>query len=410
MQIKRFEAKNMTEAFRHIKQEFGSDAVILSARTLRYKKGLFDLTQGGGVEVMAATDKIVIKPDKYVSHRQVINNYSDKKEGIDLSGMPDKNGFFQSISTKFQPIRNMRFRKNKEARNISDDIGELEKLKEHLIMQGIEEDIGQEIIERLYEIQYSKKSKNGNDARANLIRVLDESGIQTTPIKKEVNKQNIIALIGLTGVGKTTTLVKLASLHILELDHSVGVISLDTFRVASNTLLNVYANIIGFPVECVTNSKEVKTVLKKFKNKQIILIDTPGISLNDNKQQYKVKELLDNIRPDEIHLLMHTNTKNSDAEEIIKKFNIFKFDQLLFTKLDETTTCGTIINQLVEAAMPISYITTGQNIPEDITNVELDTLVSLLLETKESNKVIQSYTMQSNGTMLKHGLYGIGNN
>ena len=380
MQIKRFEAKNMAEAFKNIKQEFGPDAVILSAKTIQKEKGLFNTVRASRVEVLAANDTYVLAQDNSINKKQAIAKYTEKKEPNITEDPKPKNGMFQTISSRLNPLKPFRVTDTHPKNDTSNDFAELQSLKNHLIAHGIETDMVSEIIDRVQRIKSSKKRTISKDIHQLLYSALEEVGIESASDTPEDLENKRICLLGLTGVGKTTTLAKLAAVEIIEKHKSVGVVSLDSFRVGSNALLNVYANIIGFDVYSATTIKEVKTALKEYKNKDIILIDTPGIGLNDHYQKYQIKELIDKLDPDETHLLMHANVKKADAKEITRQFELFQYNRILFTKIDETSTYGTIVNQLMETEKPISYITEGQNIPEDIAKIDLNGLVRLLMQ------------------------------
>ena len=382
MQIKRFEAKNMAEAFKNIKQEFGPDAVILSAKTIQKEKGMFNAAKASRVEVLAANDTYVLSQDNNINKRQAIAKYTEKTEAIEKDKPKPKNGVFQTISSRLNPLKPFKVTENNPQNDTLDDLAELKRLKNHLLAQGIETNITSEIIDRVQRIKSSKKKNISKDMNMLLFYALEEIGIESAVDATEDHQHKMICLLGLTGVGKTTTLAKLAAIEIIENRKSVGVISLDSFRVGSNALLNVYANIIGFNVFSATTVKEVKTALKEYKDKDVILIDTPGIVLNDPYQKYQIKELIDKLGPDETHLLMHANVKKSDAKEITRQFELFEYNRILFTKIDETSTYGTIVNQLMETERPISFITEGQNIPEDIVKIDLNGLVNLLMKNK----------------------------
>lgn len=411
MQIKRFEARNMAEAFRNIKQELGPDAVILSAKSLKTPAGIFKNRGRAGVEVMAATDNLIVKSGTAIPYQYVANQYSDRQnQPAKEPTTAKRTRLLQSIGTRISPLTGIRSvkKKDKSKQFIESELHH--QVKRRLELNEVDEDIQHEILRYL---DSSRKYGSDNwisDIRNRLSDVFDRMGVCSMPKSKISNKQYIIAMIGLTGVGKTTSLVKLVANHILDSDLSVGVISLDVHRVASNSLLNVYAGIMGFDVEYISRINDVKKTLKNLKDRDIIYIDTPGIGLNDQSFCNQLKDLLDKISPDEIHLVMQPYLKKKDAEAMIKKFEMFDFNKLLFTKIDETTVYGAMINLSIFSDTPISYLTFGQNVPEDIDMMVPDKMVELILGNKKLHKMHNGFEKKKYQDLIQNGMSEIGYN
>lgn len=401
----------MAEAFRNIKQEFGPDAVILSARSLSNENMAVDETISSRVEVMAATDNFIVhKKDDAVIKHHLYSKYKDEKHIEKDQRNDKKTGLFNTISEKFDPLKNIRFLRNKSSQTLSSNDDKKNEIKERLLNHGVDGDIVEDVSNTIEGIVRSKKSGQFEDIRSLLIETLKRIGVDFFPEEVKYPKKKTISLIGLTGVGKTTTLVKLIASEMLKNDREIGVISLDTHRVGSNALLHVYSKIMGFELTCIKDLKEIKTAQKDLKDKQIIFIDTPGVSLNNQKLNRYIKEALDKIQPDEIHLLMHANIKKSDAEKIIQGFEMFKFNRLLFTKLDETMAYGTLINQLLFSEKHASYITFGQNIPEDVQSVDFELLADLFLNSRSIDDFSNIFGSRRNKSIFQNGLSGISHN
>lgn len=410
MQIKRFEARNMAEAFRDIKQELGPDAVILSAKSIKPQASLFKSKGYAGVEVMAATDNLIMKPGVGTSYQRAVNQYSELQHQPQNEPDIPKTGLLQSIGTKISPLSGIR---NIRKKNDEESPGEAKlhhHIKRRLESNEVDGDIQGEILQLLASKKKAGYGYGAGDMQDRLTTVLDHMGVCTIPDEKISTKQHMVVLMGLTGVGKTTSIVKLAANRILESNLSVGVISLDVHRVASNALLNVYAGIMDFNVEYISHVNEVNKTLKKLKDKQLIFIDTPGISLNDKSLGEDIKELLDKINPDEIHLVMPPYMKKNDAEAIIKRFEIFDFNRLFFTKLDETTVYGAMINLSIFADVPISYFTFGQNVPEDIDMMAPDKMAELILGHHKAYKTFDGFEKRRDPNSIQNGMNGIGYN
>ncbi len=192
-------------------------------------------------------------------------------------------------------------------------------------------------------------------------------------------RPKIVALIGTTGVGKTTTLAKIAAKFVLERGVSAALITADTYRISAVDQLKTYSDIIGLPLEIVYSPAELKTAIRKFRNKQLILIDTAGRSQRNDYQMQELQEFLEAEPEIEKHLVLSATTKSRDALNILERFSVCKPDRVLFTKTDETTSLGFIVNLLFDKRITLSYLTNGQSVPDDIAPASSEILAKLLL-------------------------------
>ena len=193
------------------------------------------------------------------------------------------------------------------------------------------------------------------------------------------DKPKIVALIGPTGVGKTTTLAKIAAKFVLESSTKVALITADTYRISAVEQLKTYSDILGLPLEIVYNPEALQEAIKKHADKQLILIDTAGRS---QYNEFQMKELCELLAVDpniEKHLVMSSTTKNSDGMELVNNFSICEPSRVIFTKVDETSTHGIILNVLHKRKLALSYLTTGQSVPDDIEPASLERLTEILL-------------------------------
>jgi flagellar biosynthesis protein FlhF len=166
-------------------------------------------------------------------------------------------------------------------------------------------------------------------------------------------------------VGKTTTLAKLAAYFASKACKRVAILTNDSYRIAATEQLKLYGKIMELPVELVESSRELEEALRRLQDVDLILIDTAGRSHRDRFQIQELKRLFDGF-PVTKHLVLTCHTKERDLEEIVARFRCLGVDRLLFTKLDEATTFGTILNLVFSTALPLSYLTIGQKVPEDI--------------------------------------------
>ena len=189
----------------------------------------------------------------------------------------------------------------------------------------------------------------------------------------------IVALIGATGVGKTTTLAKIAARFVLEQGIDAALITADTYRISAVEQLKTYSDIIGLPLEIVYTPQELKTAIHKFRKKDLILIDTAGRSQHN---EFQMKELCDflAVHPRiQRYLVMSATTKNRDAADILEKFAVCEPDHVIFTKTDETASVGLILNLLYEKELSLAFFTNGQSVPDDIVPATPDAFADLLL-------------------------------
>ena len=198
-------------------------------------------------------------------------------------------------------------------------------------------------------------------------------------IKLNKHGVRIVALIGATGVGKTTTLAKIAARFVLEKNIRAALITADTYRISAVEQLKTYSDIIGLPLEIVYSPEELKVAIHKHRDKDLILIDTAGRSQHN---EYQMRELQDFLAVDsriEKHLVMSATTKNRDVADILQKFSVCEPNRVIFTKTDETSSLGLIVNLLADKDISLSFLTNGQSVPDDIVPATADKLAALLL-------------------------------
>ncbi|MCR5667662.1 MAG: flagellar biosynthesis protein FlhF [Lachnospiraceae bacterium] len=195
-------------------------------------------------------------------------------------------------------------------------------------------------------------------------------------------KPMVVFLIGPTGVGKTTTIAKIASKYKLEYNKKVAMVTSDTYRIAATDQLRTYANILDTPLSVVYSPDEINDAIDKLKDHDLILVDTAGFSHKNQEQKEDMKKLLMNLNPAyerAVYLVLSSTTKYKDLKEIIDTYTAFTKFRLIFTKLDETTAYGNILNCKLYSGADLSYVTTGQNVPDDMEVVDTQHIVKQLL-------------------------------
>jgi flagellar biosynthesis protein FlhF len=191
-----------------------------------------------------------------------------------------------------------------------------------------------------------------------------------------------ICLIGPTGVGKTTTIAKLAATFKLRQRQKVGLITIDTYRIAAVDQLRTYANIIGVPLKVVLTPQELVAAMKEMSDCDTILIDTAGRSHMDQLKLNELSQFIAVGKPSEVHLVLSSTTTQEAMEAALEKFGALRVDQIIFTKLDEAVSFGVLLNVARTASRALSYITTGQDVPDNIEVGQPRRLAKLILGDK----------------------------
>jgi flagellar biosynthesis protein FlhF len=256
------------------------------------------------------------------------------------------------------------------------------RLRQHLLAQGVSPTRVDDILKKC-ELLSDASSRDATllsfeAMRQTFVSVVVESLgnlAQTRPISAD---SRIIGFVGPTGVGKTTTIAKLAALHVLEGKRKVGLLTTDTFRIAAVDQLRTYANILNIPLEVVYQDSELETALEALADRDLILVDTAGRNFSNPKHVRETHTLLDALGCDEAHLVLSFTSKPEDLEEIIQSFKDMPVTQVLLTKLDETRSYGGGLNLLLDFRRPLSYITMGQNVPDDIAVASTEKLLRLI--------------------------------
>ena len=251
-------------------------------------------------------------------------------------------------------------------------------LQQALKQQEVESDIIDDVVLQL-PAEAILADKDTPLALDGLTKYLAANVQMADGLELKSRKRKIAALLGPTGVGKTTTLAKIAAQCVLEKGISTAFITADTYRISAVEQLKTYADILGLPIAIVYTPDELKEAIQKFRQKQLILIDTAGRSQHNRRQMAELKEFLAVNQNIEKYLVLSATTKNEDAKDIIDKFSVCKPDKVIFTKTDETKSLGIILNILRRKEMRLSYLTNGQSVPDDIVPAEAGKLAELFL-------------------------------
>lgn len=364
MDMKKYVAETMVEAMEKVRADFGDDAIILSSNVV-YKKSFLGLFKKKMVEVVAGYDA----PKK---------TYTPE-----VQAMPDVT--FEVNETTRQLKREMEQMKKileqmNEQSNVAHFPESLRSVLYHLEQQGIHSNIIHEIGDRLL-ARY--KEEAGTFSQAQQVAFVKEqllTRIQHLPFGGMTFNKKYIHVLGPTGVGKTTTIAKIAARTLLEQKKKVAFITTDTYRIAAIEQLRTYANLLQAPVEVVYNADDFKKAIEQFADIDYVFIDTAGRNYKEVKYVEQIKELVDFSLNMETYLVLSMTSKEADMRAIIDQFRSFPIEKCIFTKMDETNSKGSMYNLMTDYTYGVAYYTNGQEVPEDLEEATADKLIQLMME------------------------------
>jgi flagellar biosynthesis protein FlhF len=367
MIVKRYVVKDMPEALTKIRQDLGHNAVILSSKKIK-QRGFLGIFSVSHLEVVAAVN-------------DAAQNKTPKK-GAETHH--EKQPISAATPDVLREVKELRevlakfLHQNHEA--LPDSVRRIR-------TELLENDVAPDLVETL--IVRALQENN----EINLMNEQEFRHILTNLIEKEINdsfhgfslsaESQVVAFVGPTGVGKTTTIAKIAAVEILKNKRKVGFITTDTFRIAAVEQLKIYANILQVPVEVVFSSDEIEQAFEKLQDRDLILIDTAGRNYGSVDLVDELSGFLQASQPDETCLVLSLTTKTSDLEKIVGNFEGVSIDKFIFTKLDETNSYGAIYNLIHRFRKPLAYLTHGQNVPDDIETATPDRIARLVMGEKQ---------------------------
>ncbi len=398
MKFKKYVVRDMKEALVRVKHDLGENAVILYTRYVR-KGGFMGLFGKKYLEVAATVDEkgkreesstlTKTKPAESKEHKLNIYDLQQivSKRGRDVhktntdrgSNRDDREELRRELNDIKKILTDMKSRLYMKSVDESKLTGKIRDVRNRLIEQGIKEEIIERIIDRVSLTVDPSELSDLETLNGKTLDYLSAFFKVTGPISLKENSPTVVIFVGATGVGKTTTIAKLAADYYLHRKKKVGIITIDTYRIAAVDQLRTYSNILGIPMNVAYTPKELEESLEAMRGEDLILIDTAGRSQRNSMHMSELRVYVDICKPDEIYLLLSATTKYSDIKDIVKKFSVLGESKLIFTKLDETTTFGNILNTVYEFDKSLAYVTTGQNVPDDIEVAEVNKLSHLII-------------------------------
>ena len=392
MKIRRYMAKNTQEAILKVKMDLGNEALILNTKRVK-KKGLLGLFSKPMIEVLAAIDeyseqkqeKDALKTQEKQSNNIINNktNFDEKEEKIanlenkitNIEEMLQK--LYSQVKTDDKAAVRTTVNNSAEVNN-----NQGSRTAEIFYNNLIKNEVDADIAKKLTDAACSRAGANAgvNDMAAQLSGII--SGLLGKPdtIKPgTAGKPTVVLFVGPTGVGKTTTLAKIAANYLLNQKKSIGLITADTYRIAAVEQLKTYAEILGIPVSVAYTPAEIKEAVNLHSDKDIVLIDTAGRSHRNKTQFEELKALISTSIADEIYLVLSATTSIRNCREILSSYSFLKDYKLIFTKTDEAPVLGIILNVRYLTGKSLSYITTGQSVPDDIETASIEKITKNLI-------------------------------
>ncbi len=371
MKVKRYIGNDINEAMIKIKNELGVDAVILNTRKIK-RPGLLGSFKPKLVEVVAAVDEkepvhIPIQPKAKADE-------PDPRAGEIAELREMINQIVAKIESKENVAPAQGPTDGKLAPNVMPNDAERTYLK---IMTdgGVRENIALKVLDIIKRQINLEKSSPENVAGA--IRVILREYLGKPAVIDEIKEGRRTCLfVGPTGVGKTTTLAKLAARLSLIDNKKVGLITADTYRIAAVEQLKTYSEILGIPLTVVYEPDELKEAIKSYADRDFILVDTAGRSHKSKELREDIEGILRYMENPEIYLVLSLTTGYKDLISILESYRFLDEYRLIFTKLDEASSLANIVNIKVLTGRPLSYFTTGQSVPDDIEVASPDKVIA----------------------------------
>jgi flagellar biosynthesis protein FlhF len=378
--VRVFEGTSIFEAYSKLKRSLGEDAVILSTKHIK-KGGMLGI---GGKKFI----QITASESSYHTHQLP----APKPAAPVPSESPQTNRAQQTNTAVTSPDIMLSFQSDiREIRQMIQDMQEhgqykvwpdlpqaFQKAYEKLQKFNIDDDIATALIHRWKGHYPNYKRGEKVDVRL-LEKYIGEMIIPAGPIQLKTKGPTTVMLVGPTGVGKTTSIAKLAARYKIQQKKSIGLITIDTYRIAAVEQLRTYADLIGIPLKVIDSPDALQEALRSFSDRDLILIDSAGRSPRNTEKMNELHQYVHAAQADELHLVLSMSVGADVMADTLKRYQEFSVSKLLFTKLDEAVNYGAILGIINKTQKPIGYITTGQEVPDDIEVVTQERLARLIL-------------------------------
>ena len=387
MEIKTYRAATMQQALALIRRDLGSDAAVLQTREVR-SPGVFGWIRGGRqIEVTASAGVNVPSrlppPAAGAAAFAPVPPLEAPFEPLSPPpGQPDPTPSMpDDVQGQLSDLKTMV--KDLCRRSRGEGQTDLPEALFHLFTDLIDadlcEDDARELVERVRTEAPGAELTDPLLLKARIARMLEGDIRVTGPIAVTPGRRRVVALVGPTGVGKTTTIAKLAAIYRLKEKRNVGLITVDTYRVAAVEQLRTYADIIDLPMHVVSTPREMRDAVARMQGLDLVLMDTAGRSPRDEVKIQELRAFLAEAAADEVHLVLSSVASARTLQQTAERFAAVGTTALILTKLDEATGLGNVLPVLRSSRLPLSYLTNGQNVPDDIETADAHRLTRLVL-------------------------------
>ncbi len=388
MEIKTYRAKTMQQALNLVRANLGPEATVLHTRELN--GGLLGrLLLGRQYEIAASVASAPVSQETPTPIAQ--------PTAMPPAALPIeqdyramyRNDFRQHMGEELDELKALAAQLQEEGPTSSHrEMPEaLFRVYTDMIESDLEEAVAREFVER---IESRVEPTDPIALRAELVRLLEAELQVTGPIRADGNRRRLVALVGPTGVGKTTTIAKLAANYRLRENKRVGLVTVDTYRIAAVEQLRTYADIIDLPMEVVSTPREMREAADRMSDLDLVLMDTAGRSPRDEVRIQELKSMLAEAQPDEVHLVLSATGSSRSLISTAQQFSAVGTTAMVITKLDEAMGLGNLLSLTRSCSLPISYLTDGQNVPDDIQTAESQKLAQLILSVENRQWAIGS--------------------
>ena len=413
MQVKTYRARSMQEALALIRRDLGPDAAVLHTRDIR-SGGLLGMLLGSKRVEVTASNQVDVpsrlparsqgidlsRPEEVTAHlgvgalKRSKNTATGPTRPVHADAIPHST----RLSSSQAPVaashsaESDRDASARELESLVDDLcrrsrhSEIHELPESLfrlftdlIEADVQDELARELVERVRREMPTRDLLDMVLVKAHLARMIEDEIQVAGPIRAEPGRRRVVALVGPTGVGKTTTIAKLAANFRLKEKRKVGLITVDTYRIAAVEQLRTYADIIDLPMAVVSTPSEMREAVTRMSDLEIILMDTAGRSPRDEVKIQELRTMLIEAKADEVHLVLSAVGSASGLSRTAEQFTPAGTTSLVITKLDEATSLGNVLPLLRSSKLPLSYVTDGQNVPDDIEAADQRRLARIIL-------------------------------
>jgi flagellar biosynthesis protein FlhF len=429
MRVKRYVVDSMPDALQKIRSDLGKDAVILNTKEIR-SGGFLGLFGKKKIEVIAATDTsgggntasaapsrppaprpaaapIKMVPPVAVLEQEPRSDFPDVPDVLETVGMVRKEpttavqsvsnsvaaaAYTPSVSSSniqhkedvlLEEIKQMKEMMRKLSISVKDETQlpePLFDLEQRLLDQEVDPLLAKGMIEIALQAALTSGEEVTKESAYLSVKEQLSELFQSSTNKQISPETRVVHFVGPTGVGKTTTIAKLAAEYVLKHHRKVGFITSDTYRIAAIEQLKTYATILNVPIEVVFSPQDLTKAFHQLAACDVIFMDTAGRNFRNQMYVSELNALLKTQGNSETILVLSLTTKYKDMKAITNNFNKFKLDKVLFTKMDETDTYGSIVNLIHDFPLQLSYVTHGQSVPDDISEMNEQHIIDLILE------------------------------